>query len=324
MANGLLGKANIPANIDYLLYDFNTAGTNTATVNLNVVNIGTTTALIDIKISAGDNTFDDYIVYQEELKPNEELERVGLVLSLSERIIVNSSTDKTVWRVHGFEENLTGFNGKLASAKPTKNTPTVLYWFNTQDLEISTNSLYVVNVSDQPSTISIFIAGDISTNRGDAIVYEYILDPKENLEIAGIVMGIGEKMTILTDSNDTVWRIHGFEENLTKLKGNTSGNVNNAPSLVGLVVNMPTSIKTNSTLNISFGGATDIDGDILTYHISDYGNLQFSKVDNIIAGEQIALTTPNVLTFTMASYILTVKDSKGGQSSRKISFIIEP
>ncbi|NCB03783.1 MAG: hypothetical protein EOM67_16750, partial [Spirochaetia bacterium] len=78
-----------------------------------------------------------------------------------------------------------------------------------------------------------------------------ILTDVENLEIAGIVMGIGEKMTILTDSNDTVWRIHGFEENLTKLKGNTSGNVNNAPSLVGLVVNMPTSIKTNSTLHIS-------------------------------------------------------------------------
>ena len=37
MANGVLAKDNIPAGYEYLLYDFNTNGTTTATVNLNVI-----------------------------------------------------------------------------------------------------------------------------------------------------------------------------------------------------------------------------------------------------------------------------------------------
>lgn len=326
MANGVLAKDNIPAGYEYLLYDFNTNGTTTATVNLNVINFGTTPALIDIKISAGDNTFDDYIVYQYELKPKEFLEKVGIVLSLYERIIVKSDSPDTTWRVHGFEEELEYPSGKLGAIKPKKNTLSALYIFNTEFAEVSTFNLYVVNLGSESCKIKIAISDSDTVTGTDYIVHDYEIDSYNDLEIAGIMIGINEQVMVESSNSDTVFRVSGFEENISKLKGNVSGDVNVPPSMINLTHTIPSTVKGGSQLqNIEFRGVVDNNGDSVSLTISDIkGNISFNNTTNILLNSPITMDVPFVSTYTVVSFQLTALDNKGGTSTRRISFVIEP
>lgn len=103
MANGRLAVANITV-IDTDVTVYTVPGGSTATVNINVVNRNTTTAVINMAIASGPRTDADYIEFQTALIANGVLERTGLVLSGAETVLVSTDLAGVSVRVHGFEE----------------------------------------------------------------------------------------------------------------------------------------------------------------------------------------------------------------------------
>lgn len=102
MASGKLSAASLAAGVDTLIYSVPTG--KTATLNINVVNRGSSTT-VRIAIGTGAAPADtDYIEYGTALPPSGVIERTGLVCSAGEKIWCQSSAGNASVRVHGFED----------------------------------------------------------------------------------------------------------------------------------------------------------------------------------------------------------------------------
>lgn len=103
MASGLLGKANLAANTNTTVYTV--PASTLATVNVNLVNAGTSTAKVRIAMAAtGTPGASEYIEYDFQIAASQVLERTGIVMSAGERVVVFSDLANVAVRVHGFEE----------------------------------------------------------------------------------------------------------------------------------------------------------------------------------------------------------------------------
>ena len=102
MASGKLGSAALTANTNTTMYTC--PNDKTATVNVNMVNRGSTSALVRLSIGAATPNNADYIEYDAEIPPNGVLERSGLVMSAAEVLVARASTADVSVRAFGFEE----------------------------------------------------------------------------------------------------------------------------------------------------------------------------------------------------------------------------
>jgi hypothetical protein len=102
MATGILGQSAPAANTDTTVYTV--PGAITATFNISVVNIGSASAAVTIALaSAATPTASEYIEFQTVLAPGQVLERGGLVMQATERVVVNCSTANCSVSVFGYE-----------------------------------------------------------------------------------------------------------------------------------------------------------------------------------------------------------------------------
>lgn len=107
--------------------------------------------------------------------------------------------------------------GKLASKVIPKDTDTLLYHFNNDDMESATVSVHILNFDTKPVTIRFgFTMGSDNSNYHP---YEskYELGVGESLERTKIVMSLGEKIIARSSSDKTAWRVQGYEENLSMM-----------------------------------------------------------------------------------------------------------
>lgn len=103
MAIGILGQAAPTANTNTTVYTV--PASLSATFNINVVNIGGSSATVTVAISAaGTPTTSEYVEWQVPLPPGGVLERGGFVAQTGKRVVVNCSTDSCSVSVYGFEQ----------------------------------------------------------------------------------------------------------------------------------------------------------------------------------------------------------------------------
>lgn len=104
--------------------------------------------------------------------------------------------------------------GNLATMVIPKNTNTLLYEFNDDDLESCTCTVRVVNFGTSPAIIRFGFTSGTDVNTYDPYEARYELLPNESLERTKIIMSLYEKIICFSDSEHTSWRVTGYEENL--------------------------------------------------------------------------------------------------------------
>ncbi|MBD3877433.1 hypothetical protein IEG05_19700 [Pseudomonas kunmingensis] len=103
MPSGRLGAATLAADTDTVLYTVPVS--TVATVNVAVVNRGSTAAVVNLAIAPADApALADYIEYGVTIPAQGVLERTAIVAGAGERVVVRSTTADCSVRVHGFEE----------------------------------------------------------------------------------------------------------------------------------------------------------------------------------------------------------------------------
>lgn len=103
MSSGTLGKSNLLANINSILYS---APVNSlATITLNICNRNTTQALVKVAISTNNAPDDmDYIEFNAAIPPFGVLERTGIVVSSPNKLIISSNIADVSAVAYGFED----------------------------------------------------------------------------------------------------------------------------------------------------------------------------------------------------------------------------
>ena len=103
--SGTLGKLDLSANVDTVLYSTNV--NEVATLTLSVCNRGASETFIYVAISGSDTPANsDYIEFNTILPPFGVLERTGVVLSGGDKVVVRSETDDVSVVAYGFEDLL--------------------------------------------------------------------------------------------------------------------------------------------------------------------------------------------------------------------------
>ena len=103
MASGILGKANLAAGADTLVYTV--PASTLATANIRVANRNASAAKIRVAIGAGSSPdAADYIDYDLSVGANGIMEDTGIVCGACEKVWVRSDVSNVYVRVHGFEE----------------------------------------------------------------------------------------------------------------------------------------------------------------------------------------------------------------------------
>lgn len=99
---------------------------------------------------------------------------------------------------------------------------------------------------------------------------------------------------------------------------------NNAPSMDKFASTVPASVNSGTTQNVAFSGATDADGDALTYQIDAGTNgFGFSKLSGIAAGESVAMTAPGTTAPTETrSFTVYAVDAKGARTPATVSLVV--
>jgi len=102
MANGTLGQADLAAATDTTVYTV--PASLTATVNVSMVNEGTTTAAVRLAVAAaGTPTTAEYLEYDAILGVGDVLERTGVVILTGKNVVARSSIADIAVNVHGYE-----------------------------------------------------------------------------------------------------------------------------------------------------------------------------------------------------------------------------
>lgn len=103
MASGKLGSAALAAATDTVVYTV--PASTIASINIAVVNRGTTPAIVNVAISAtGTPGNAEFIEYGVTIPVNGILERTAIVAGAGEKVVVYASTANCSVRVHGYEE----------------------------------------------------------------------------------------------------------------------------------------------------------------------------------------------------------------------------
>lgn len=103
MATGTLGQSAPSASTNTTVYTVPAALT--ATVNVNIVNRGTSAASVRLAISAtGTPANSEFLEFNTNIPASGVLERTGLVISTGKNLVVFSTTADTSVNVYGFEE----------------------------------------------------------------------------------------------------------------------------------------------------------------------------------------------------------------------------
>ncbi|MCD6006910.1 hypothetical protein [Halomonas sp. IOP_31] len=89
---------------------------------------------------------------------------------------------------------------------------------------------------------------------------------------------------------------------------------NDAPS-GPISISAPTQTGKNSDFQVSMSGATDADGDSITYEITDAGTFAFAKTSGIAEGELVDVTAPDVTSDTDVTFSVVAVDDVGAQSA---------
>lgn len=211
--------------------------------------------------------------------------------------------------------------GELGTVNSISNQEVTVYHFNTDNMEVCTCNINIVNTSNTDCDLILAITSGGQIDKIDYYDY-HTLEPSGTLERTGIVMSLGEKIIIKSSNDKCVARVHGFEENVSEL---TNPDDNNPPSLSTLQHNVPTDVIADTTYNITFWGATDPDGDSIVAkidNITPVGGISFSKVDNIKVdinrqgSDTIQLFVHNPSIIKVARFRLVLLDKKGGSSYR--------
>lgn len=102
MASGTLGTAALAASTNTTVYTV-PAGT-VASINISLVNRGSTEAAVRFSIGATTPTTDEYVEYDAIVPVGGILERTAIVAGAGDNVVVRASTADCSVRVHGFEE----------------------------------------------------------------------------------------------------------------------------------------------------------------------------------------------------------------------------
>lgn len=95
---------------------------------------------------------------------------------------------------------------------------------------------------------------------------------------------------------------------------------NNAPG-GPITIAAPTQTGKNSTFQVSLSGATDSDGDPVTYVVTDTGAFVFAKITGIAEGEIVEVTAPDVTDDTDFAFSVAAEDDVGARSAASIKTI---
>lgn len=103
MASGILGKASLAATTNTTVYTVPAA--TTTTLNISVCNLGISgTAKIRLAASAtGTPSADEYFEYDSPINNNSIIERTGIVLDATKRIVAYSDTPNVTIMIWGIE-----------------------------------------------------------------------------------------------------------------------------------------------------------------------------------------------------------------------------
>lgn len=104
MASGILGQSAPSATALTTVY---TVPANTlSVVNVSITNRGTSSATVRLALAAASTPVNaEYIEYDAVILPNGVLERTGIVMDATKRVVVYSSTTDTSVSVYGLEQS---------------------------------------------------------------------------------------------------------------------------------------------------------------------------------------------------------------------------
>ena len=102
MASGILGSSDLSANINTTIY---TVPSDTySVVTVNFCNRGSNTAAIRLATSTGDSPGgNEYLEYDVSIGPNGVLERTGIVIDATKKVVVRSTQTSVTAMVMGIE-----------------------------------------------------------------------------------------------------------------------------------------------------------------------------------------------------------------------------
>jgi len=104
MASGLLGQSALSAATNTSVYQV--PSSKVAALNINAVNRGATSALVRLALASTTSPGNaEYIEYDVEVPAKGVLERTGIVLDASKRVVAYASTANVSVSVYGFEED---------------------------------------------------------------------------------------------------------------------------------------------------------------------------------------------------------------------------
>lgn len=103
MSSGVLGQVSIAATTNTTVYTV--PASNLTYANVNITNRNTTNISVRVAITTGtDPTVAQYIEYDVDIAPNGVLERSGLVMEATRRVVVYSDTPNVSCSVYGVEQ----------------------------------------------------------------------------------------------------------------------------------------------------------------------------------------------------------------------------
>lgn len=224
-------------------------------------------------------------------------------------------------------------NGGVSSLTPKKVTTTVK-WSNAAPVMTAFKTSLLPSTVQESSTQNVLFTGAVDPEAAGAIKY-YVTNIASQLTFAKTLdINEGETIAItvgaVTADTPVSFDVYAKDVNgaVSEMKtvNLTISNNNSAPNSSGLNWNGSTAINSAASANVHFYGATDPDGDTLTYSITGItGPISFSKNTGIAAYESISLTAGSVTSAQTASFNVTATDAKGLTATPKaFSIAVNP
>lgn len=171
------------------------------------------------------------------------------------------------------------------------------------------------------------IAGDALSFTVNPLVSEFVFSKTTDI-------ALGETITVTIPDTVNAGELRRFSVLAVYETSGTTGTksiiakINTAPAVTNLVADMPESVEPGRTYNLSLSGATDPDGQTVSYAIGDVvvtGSSDlptFSKTTDIASGETITITIPATATRgTTYAIPVTASDTLGASTVKSLPVI---